>query len=51
MAHAVLDLQNHPEQKAWLLADFEGRIDFAVEEILRWSPPLMHFRRTALKDF
>lgn len=51
MAHAVLSLQNHPDQKAWLLEDFEGRIDNAVEEILRWCPPLMHFRRTALKDF
>jgi cytochrome P450 len=51
MAHAVMNLQNHPEQKAWLLEDFEARIDNAVEEILRWSPPLMHFRRTALKDF
>ncbi len=51
MAHAVMNLQNHPEQKAWLLADFDARVDNAVEEILRWSPPLMHFRRTALKDF
>lgn len=51
MAHAVLNLQNHPEQKAWLLEDFENRVDGAVEEILRWSPPLMHFRRTALTDF
>jgi len=51
MAHAVLNLQHHPDQKALLLEDFAGRIDAAVEESLRWSPPLMHFRRTALEDF
>jgi len=50
MAHAVLDLQRYPDQKALLLEDFEGRIDSAVEELLRWSPPLMHFRRTAVRD-
>ncbi len=51
MAHAVINLHRHPEQKALLLEDFEGRIDVAVEELMRWSPPLMHFRRTALTDF
>src|SRR6266404_2542151 len=51
MAHAVLNLQHHPDEKARLLEDFEGRIDGAVEELLRWSPPLMHFRRTAVEDF
>ncbi len=51
MAHAVLNLQHHPDEKARLLEDFEGRIDSAVEELLRWSPPLMHFRRTAVEDF
>jgi cytochrome P450 len=50
MAHAVLNLQRHPDQKALLREDFDGRIDGAVEELLRWSPPLMHFRRTALRD-
>jgi cytochrome P450 len=33
------------------MEDFEGRIDGAVEEILRWQPPLMHFRRIATADF
>ena len=51
MAHAVINLHRHPAQKALLLEDFEGRIDTAVEELMRWSPPLMHFRRTALSDF
>ncbi len=51
MAHAVINLEKHPEQKALLRADFEERIDGAVEELMGWSPPLMHFRRTALQDF
>jgi cytochrome P450 len=51
MAHAVLNLQRHPDQKALLLQDFDGRIDSAIEELLRWSPPLMHFRRTAVEDY
>jgi cytochrome P450 len=51
LAHALIELQRHPDQKAWLLEDFEGRIDTAVEELLRWRPPLVHFRRTALEDY
>lgn len=51
LAHSLIELQRHPEQKAWLLEDFEGRIDDAVEELLRWRPPLLHFRRTALEDY
>jgi cytochrome P450 len=50
LGHALFDLQEHPDQKAWLLEDFEGRIDGAIDELLRWSPPLMHFRRTAQQD-
>ncbi|MEV4418378.1 cytochrome P450 [Patulibacter sp. NPDC049589] len=51
MAHAIINLQKHPDQKAVLLEDLEGRLDVAVEELMRWSPPLMHFRRTATQDY
>jgi cytochrome P450 len=50
MAHAVINLQQHPDQRAWLFDDYASRIATAVEELMRWSPPLMHFRRTALID-
>ncbi|WP_026912120.1 cytochrome P450 [Patulibacter minatonensis] len=50
ISHSLIELQRHPEQKAWLLEDFEGRIDNAVEELLRWRPPIIHFRRTARED-
>jgi cytochrome P450 len=51
MAHALWELERHPEQKAWLFEDFEGRIDGAIEELLRWRCPIVHFRRTAAKDY
>jgi cytochrome P450 len=51
IAHSLVELERHPEQKAWLLEDFEDRIDTAIEELLRWRPPLVHFRRTATQDY
>jgi len=51
IAHSLLELQRNPDQKAWLLEDFEGRIDIAVDELLRWRSPLVHFRRTATRDY
>ncbi|MET7768302.1 cytochrome P450 [Nocardia sp. NPDC005366] len=41
---------DHPDQLAYLMADFDGRIDAAVEEVLRWVTPIMTFRRTATRD-
>jgi cytochrome P450 len=49
-AHAVLALSQFPEQRALLVEDVEGRVDTAVEEILRWSSPVLHMRRTLLED-
>jgi cytochrome P450 len=39
----------HPEQLR-LLHDEPERIPVAVEEILRWATPVLHFRRTAARD-
>lgn len=41
---------DHPDQTAYLLADFDGRIDAAIDEVLRWVTPVMTFRRTATED-
>lgn len=41
---------DHPDQRQLLLQDFEARIPGAVEEIVRWSTPVIHFRRTATED-
>jgi len=50
IGHGMYALTTHPEQRALLAEDFEGRIAGAVEEIVRWSTPVVHFRRTATTD-
>jgi cholest-4-en-3-one 26-monooxygenase len=43
-------LIEHPEQLARLQADPSREVmDRAVDEILRWSSPILHFRRTATR--
>jgi cytochrome P450 len=47
---AMLALARHPEQRDWLMADFDGRIMGAVEEFVRYATPVMQFTRTAARD-
>ena len=50
MSGGMLALMEHPDQ--WQrLKDDPSLITSAVEEIVRWSTPVMEFRRTAMKDF
>ncbi|MBI3223848.1 MAG: cytochrome P450 [Mycolicibacterium cosmeticum] len=49
-SHAIKALTDFPEQRAWLLDDFDDRIGSAVEEFVRWATPVMTFRRTAAVD-
>ncbi|MDE0700682.1 MAG: cytochrome P450 [Acidimicrobiaceae bacterium] len=49
-AHFVRLMDEHPDQKALLLEDLEGRLPNAIEEVLRVSPPVMQFCRTATED-
>ena len=44
--HALLD---HPDQMQ-MLRDEPELLDSAIEEILRWATPVIHFRRTATAD-
>ncbi len=46
---ALLTLLDHPEQCARLLRE-PDLTDSAVEELLRYWPPVMDFRRTAARD-
>ncbi|MEJ8281341.1 cytochrome P450 [Pseudonocardia spirodelae] len=46
---AVLALAGHPGEYARLRAD-PGLLPTAVEELLRWHPPVLTFRRTATRD-
>ncbi len=46
----VLALVEHPEAYAALRADPETLLPGAIEEMLRWHPPVLTFRRTAARD-
>ena len=49
ISSGMLALLNDREQLQ-LLTDEPERIPVAVEEILRWATPVLHFRRTATRD-
>ena len=46
----TMALQEHPDQKALLVSDFDGHIKVAIEEFVRWASPVMTFRRTVTRD-
>jgi cytochrome P450 len=50
ISHGMKALCDHPEQRRIWAADFEGVAPSAVEEIVRWATPVIHFRRTATRD-
>jgi methyl-branched lipid omega-hydroxylase len=50
ISHALMLLTNHPDQRELLLAHFERRIVGAVEEIVRYSTPVIWMRRTLTRD-
>ncbi len=49
-SHGLLLLTENPTQRSLLMDDFEGRIGGAIEEIVRLSSPVIHFRRTVTQD-
>ncbi|WP_242905536.1 cytochrome P450 [Actinomadura terrae] len=49
ITHTMRALIEHPDQADLLRADLD-RMPTAVEEFLRWSSPVYHFRRTATRD-
>jgi cytochrome P450 len=49
LAQGLLAFAGHPNQLHRLRAD-PSLIDTAVEEVLRWTSPQLHFRRTATVD-
>jgi cytochrome P450 len=50
ISHGMKALTDHPEERARWAADFDGVAPTAVEEIVRWATPVIHFRRTATRD-
>jgi cytochrome P450 len=51
LSHALMLLTEFPEQRELLLADFENRIEGAVEEIVRYASPVLFMRRTLTRDY
>jgi len=51
LSHALMLLTEFPEQRALLLADLEGRIGGAVEEVVRYASPVLFMRRTLTRDY
>jgi cytochrome P450 len=49
-SHAMRALSVHPEQRALLMEDLDGRLPAAVEEFVRWASPVMTFRRTTTRE-
>ena len=50
IAHGLWALTEHPEQRRCWLDDIDGLAATAVEEIVRWASPVIHFRRTVTRD-
>jgi len=50
ISHGMRALTEHPDQRAIWTADVDNVSPTAVEEIVRWATPVIHFRRTAVSD-
>jgi cytochrome P450 len=50
IAHGLLALSEHPDQREAWQADYEAIAPAAVEEIVRWASPVLHMRRTVTAD-
>jgi methyl-branched lipid omega-hydroxylase len=50
ISHALNLFTRHPEQRELLLADLEGRLPGAVEEVVRYVSPVIFMRRSVTRD-
>jgi methyl-branched lipid omega-hydroxylase len=50
IAHGLIALTNEPRARDEWRRDYEVIAPTAVDEILRWATPVVHFRRTAIED-
>ncbi len=50
ISHGMKALSDYPDERRTWAADFEGLAPKAVEEIVRWASPVIHFRRTCTQD-
>lgn len=50
ISHSMKALTDSPDQRRYLQQDLDGRLATAVEEFVRWSTPVLSFKRTATRD-
>ncbi len=50
ISHGLHAFTHFPEQRRIWFDDFEANTRTAVDEIVRWSTPVIHFRRTVTAD-
>ncbi len=50
ISHGLVALTDHPDQRRTWFEDWDGTTRTAVDEIVRWASPVIHFRRTATED-
>jgi methyl-branched lipid omega-hydroxylase len=50
LSHSLVLFTEHPDQRAVLADDFEGRIAAAVEEVVRYVSPVIWMRRSVTRD-
>jgi cytochrome P450 len=50
ISHGMKALTDFPDERRKWAADFDGLAPTAVEEIVRWASPVLHFRRTVTRD-
>ena len=51
ISHAMHAFMTNPDQWALFKSDPGAYMDVAMEEVLRWATPVLHFRRTATRDY
>jgi cytochrome P450 len=50
ISHGLWALHTHPDQKRLWMERYDELAQNAIEEIVRWATPVIHFRRTATRD-
>lgn len=50
ISHGLKALTDFPDQRSTWFDDFDANTRTAVDEIVRWATPVIHFRRTVTQD-
>ncbi len=50
ISHGLRAITDHPDQRELWFGDFDAHTRTAVDEIVRWATPVIHFRRTVTAD-